>query len=70
MTPIPHEIAIGGIYLPPLLIAAAVGAIATQATARTLNRYRLSRYVANPPLVWLSMMLIYTVVLGTLVIGI
>jgi hypothetical protein len=69
-TIIPHEFALGGVYLPPLLIAAFLGALAAVLTARLLNRYRLSRYVFYPPLVFLSLMVIYTVSIGTFVIGI
>ncbi len=64
----PHEIAIGGVYLPPLLIASLLGVIAAVVTARALNRYRLSRYFFYPPLVFVAMTVIYTVLIGTFVI--
>jgi len=64
----PHEFAIGGVYMPPLLIAAILGTIAAVVTARLLNRYRLSRYFFYPPLVFLALMIIYTVLIGTLII--
>lgn len=44
----PHEIAISGVYMPPLLIASLLGVIAAVVTARALNRYRLSRYFFIP----------------------
>ena len=69
MTPIPHEFAIGGVYMPPLLVAGLFGVIAAMVTARLLNRYRLSRYLFYPPLVSLAMMIIYTVLFGTFIIG-
>jgi hypothetical protein len=69
MTPIPHEFAIGGVYMPPLLVAGLFGIIAAVVTARLLNRYRLSRYLFYPPLVLLAMMIIYTVLFGTFIIG-
>jgi len=34
-----------------------------------LNRYRLSRHFFYPPLVMLAMMTIYTVLIGTFIIG-
>ena len=68
MTLIPKEFAIGGVYMPPLLIAAILGTIAAVVTARLLNRYRLSRYFFYPPLVFLALMIIYTVLIGTLII--
>jgi hypothetical protein len=64
----PHEFAIGGVYMPPLLIAAMLGTIAAVATARLLNRYRLSRYFFYPPLVFVALAIIYTVLIGTLII--
>ena len=69
MNPIPHEFAIGGVYMPPLLVAGFLGAVAAFITARLLNRYRLSRYLFYPPLVFLSLAVIYTVFIGTFVIG-
>ena len=70
MTPTPHEFSIGGVYMPPLLVAAFFGVIAALITARLLNRYRLSRYFFYPPLVFLALMVIYTLVIGEFIIGI
>lgn len=64
----PHEFAIGGVYMPPLLIAAILGTIAAVATIRLLNRYRLSRYFFYPPLVFVALAIIYTVFIGTFII--
>ena len=69
MLPIPHEFALGGIFMPPLLIASFLGLLAAVATAFLLNRYRLSRYFFYPPLVLVSLAVIYTIVIGTFVIG-
>ena len=68
--PTPQEFTIGGIYLPPLLVAALFGTLAAVATARLLNRYRLSNYFFYTPLVFLALMVIYTVLIGTFIIGI
>ena len=68
MSLIPHEFAIGGVYMPPLLIAAIFGTIAAVLTARLLNRYRLSRYFFYPPLVFVALAIIYTVFIGTFII--
>ena len=68
MLHVPSEFAIGDVYMPPLLIAALLGAIAAMVTARLLNRYRLSRYFFYPPLVLVALTLIYTVLIGTLLI--
>ncbi len=68
MNPIPHEFAISGVYLPPLLVAALLGVIAAVATTRLLNHYRLAKYFFYPPLVQLSLAVIYTVFIGTVFI--
>jgi len=70
MLPIPHEFAIGGVFMPPLLVAAILGTIATVLTVRLLNRYRLSKYFFYPPLVFVALMLIYTVVVSAFIIGV
>jgi hypothetical protein len=68
MNLIPHEFAVGGVFIPPLLIAALLGTIATVVTARQLNHYRLSKYFFYPPVVFVALMVIYTVLIGTLII--
>ena len=70
VTPIPHELAIGGVYLPPMLAAALFGIMAALATTRLLNQTRLSRFFFYPPLVLLSLMIIYTLFIGTYIIGV
>lgn len=67
---VPSEFYIGGVYLPPLLIAAIIGAISAIAIARLLNRYRLSRYFFYPPLVFFALAVIFTVIVGTILIPI
>ncbi len=68
--PIPSEFAVGGVYMPPLLVAAMLGIMAAIITTRLLNRYRLSNYFFYPPLVFLALMVIYTIVIGTFIIGV
>ena len=70
MFPWPSEFTIAEVYLPPLLVAAMLGLFAAVATARLLNRYRLSRHFASPALAFLSIVVIYTVLIGTVFIGI
>ena len=65
---IPVEFAIGGIYMPPMLIAAALGSIAAFITAKVLNRFRLSRYLLYPPLVFIALVAIFTFLIGTALI--
>ena len=68
MPHVPSEFAIGGVYLPPLLIAAILGTIAAAVTARFLNRIRLSRYFFYPPLVFVALAVIFTVLVGNVLI--
>jgi len=70
MQNIPSEFAIGGVFMPPLLVAALLGTLAAVVTARLLNRYRLSKYFFYPPLAFFALMIIYTVVIGTFIIRI
>ena len=65
---IPSEFVIGGVYFPPMLIAGLLGTAAAWLTAQLLNRFRLSRFFAYPPLVLLALAVIYTIVLGTYLI--
>ena len=65
---VPSEFAIGGMYMPPLLVAAILGTVLAVVTARWLNRKRLSRYFFYPPLVFVAMTVIYTIVIGTFLI--
>jgi len=57
---IPHEIHLGGIFFPPMLLNAALGLVAASLTARLLNRFRMSRYFYHPPLVLIALAVIYT----------
>ena len=65
---IPREIDIGGVYLPPMLIAGLLGIVLASLTALLLNRFRLSRYFAYPPLVFLALAVIYTVAVGSFIV--
>ncbi len=65
---IPKEFAIGGVYFPPLLIAGILGLAAAVLTAMLLNRFRLSRYFFYPPLVFVALAAIYTIIIGTFII--
>ena len=68
MEHIPREFAIGGVYFPPLLIAVVLGTVAAWLTVLVLNRYRLSRFLIYPPVIFLALIAIYTGVIGTFLI--
>ena len=67
---IAHEFTIGGVYLPPLLIASFLGVVLAAVTAIALNRYRLSRFFFYPPLVFMALAVIYTGLIGSFLIPI
>jgi amino acid permease len=70
MYSIPHELAFGEVFMPPILVVGFLALFLTIVTARLLNRYRLSRYLANPSLVFVAMVVIYTIIIGTFLIRI
>ena len=57
---IPHEVHLGEVFFPPMLLDAALGLVAASLTARLLNRFRVSRYFYHPPLVLIALAVIYT----------
>ena len=65
---IPVELSISGIYLPPLLVAAMLGMIATILVTKLLNEYRWSRHFFYPPLAFVSIFVIFTVLVNYTVI--
>jgi hypothetical protein len=65
---IPHEIYIGEVFIPPMLVAGILGVIAASITAKLLNKYRLSKHFFYPPLVSVALMVIYTVIFGWLIV--
>ena len=64
MTRVACEFTVGGVYLPPLLVAGTLGVLLAYLTAHLLNRYRLSRHFFYPPLVFVAMTVLYTVAIG------
>jgi len=68
MNQFPREFAIGDVYFPPLLIAAILGTIAALLTVLVLDRYRLSRFLYYPPIMFVALMIIYSGLIGTFLI--
>ncbi len=65
---IPVEFNLGGVYLPPLLVATVIGVVIAVATTFVMNHFRLSRYFAYLPLVFIALVVIFTVLAGTVLI--
>jgi len=68
MFEVPRELAFGGVYFPPMLLNGSLGVVAAVLTAVLLNRYRVSRFFANPPLVLVALSVIYASLLSIFVI--
>jgi len=65
---VPSEFTLGGVYFSPLLIAGFLGVLAASMTVMLLNRYRLSRFIYYPPMIFLSLAVTYTGLIGTFLI--
>lgn len=65
----PHEFAIGGVFVTPWLVASIFGVFCTVVTTKLLNYYGLTKYFSNIPLVYLSFLVIYTIIITTFIIG-
>ena len=65
---VPIEFNLGGVYFSPLLIASLFASTLAWLSVRLLNRYRLSRFFAYPPLVFVALAIIYTGLIGTFLI--
>ena len=61
----PSDIVIGEVYIPPLLVAAIAALILTSLTTRFMAKKGADAWFSNAPLVFLSLVTIYTVVLGS-----
>ena len=59
MSRVPHELAIGDVYLSPLLPVIALSLIGAWLTILVLNKVRLSRYIVFPSTTFLALMTCY-----------
>ncbi len=65
---IPVEFHIGGVFMPPFFVASILGTLVAVFTTRRLNRAGLSRYLFYPPLVFVALAVIYSILIGTFII--
>lgn len=63
---IPSEFYVFGIYLPPLFVAFLLALVATAITSNLLNKYKLSRHFFYPPLAYIALSIIYTILIETI----
>ena len=60
----PHDLALGDVYIPPLLAAAVVALITSRYTARFMVTRGIMEHFANPPLVFVALSILYTLLFG------
>ena len=64
------EIAIGGIYFPPVMFAIILGVLMAEVAGRLLNRLDLTRFIWHPPLFYIALAVICTRLVGLYLIPI
>tara|TARA_B110000503_G_scaffold92781_1_gene139867 strand:+ start:23983 stop:24195 length:213 start_codon:yes stop_codon:yes gene_type:complete len=70
MNEVPHELALGDVYLSPLLPVFALALLGAWVSTLILNKLRLSRYIMFPSTTFLTLMLLYILLMNTYWIGI
>ncbi|MEH6569743.1 MAG: DUF1656 domain-containing protein [Halioglobus sp.] len=66
MNSVPHELALGDVYVSPLLPVIAVSLVAAWITITVLNKLRLSRYIMFPSSTFVALMAAYGLLLDAL----
>ncbi|MGB6135236.1 MAG: DUF1656 domain-containing protein [Shewanella sp.] len=64
MNTMPHELIFGEVYLPPLLFVVALAYIQTSVVSSIFVRLGWYRYIAIPAIAELSIMVIFTGIIG------
>ena len=67
---VPMELAIGGIYFPPVMFAILLGILLAGVLAKLLNRLNLTRFIWHPPLFFVALTVVCTRLVGLLIIPI
>jgi len=60
----PHELIFGEIYLPPLLLVVALAYLLTSIVSAIATKFGLYRYLAIPAIAELSILVIFTGIIG------
>ena len=64
MNTMPHELVWGEIYFPPLLLVIALAYMLTILTGSIATKFGLHKYVAFPALAEISLIVVFTGVIG------
>ena len=65
MNELPHELALGDVYLSPLLPVFVTALLTTWISVKLLNKLRLSRYIMFPSTTFLTLMTLYILLMNT-----
>ncbi|MCB1690256.1 MAG: DUF1656 domain-containing protein [Halioglobus sp.] len=65
MNKVPHELALGDVYLSPLLPVFALALLGAWISTLVLNKLRVSRYIMFPSTTFLALMLLYLLLMNT-----
>ena len=66
----PHELALGDVYFSPLLAVVILSFFAAAITAIVFNKLRLAQFIVYPSLSFLSIMVLFVVVIDRFLIKI
>jgi len=61
----PHELALGDVYLSPLVPVSSLALIGAWITTIILSRLRLSRYIVFPSTTFIAIMVLYMLLMNT-----
>jgi len=64
MNEIPHELALGDVYLSPLVPVFTVALLGAWMSTVLLNKIRLSRYILFPSTTFLALMTVYILLMN------
>ena len=67
-THVPMEIAIGGIYFPPIMFAILLAVVLAGVVAKLLNRFNLTRFIWHPPLFFIALTVVCTRIVDIFII--
>jgi hypothetical protein len=66
---IPHELYIADVYFSPILLVIVLAFVFTTITAVILNKLKISQYLMMPPIIFLSLMIIYSMIIDKYLVG-
>ena len=65
MNELPHELALGDVYLSPMVPVFTLALLGAWLSSALLNKLRLSRYIMFPSTTFLTLMTLYILLMNT-----